>query len=319
MKLLTILCASLLLLLPLTPQESPELKQASELTQTFLKLVDEQKFSEALPLAKRALEIRERLLPRDDPAIGNSLIYLVHIYDGKRDYGNARKTLERLLQYQTERFGADNVKLAPTRERLAVLYYRDGDKAKAEDAYKQSLASKEKEYGMDHVEVAHTLYGLGQLYRAVRDFERGAPVYRRTLRLYAKHSGVSSADFKRTITAYGCFGYETNKLELYTELQQIWYGSGTQIGTILNGKALSLPKPDYPEAARAHRFAGQVIVEVTIDETGKVIHAKDLCGGPPYLSEASVKSAYGARFSPTLFSGKPIQVTGVIQYNFVSR
>jgi|SRR5687767_227211 len=319
MKLLPILFVVVFLIVPSARQDSPELKEASDLTESVVKLIGEKSYGEALAPAKRALEIRERLLPRNDPRIGNSLIYLIDIYTAKRDFGKAKELLIRLLQHQTERFGGEHVKLAPTLERLGVLHYRDGDNSKAEDAYKQALALKEKEFGTDHVEVAHTLFGLAELYRALRDFDRAAPVYRRTLRLYAKHSGVLSADFERAITAYGCFGYEINKEELYTELQQIWYRSDTQIGTVLNGKALSLPKPDYPEAAREHQLAGRVIVKVTIDETGRVISAKDMCGGPPYLSEASIKSAYGARFSPTIISGKPIQVTGVIQYNFVNR
>lgn len=323
MKLLPIFLAGLLLLITSSSQqESPELKEASDLTESVVKLINEQKYGEALSPAKRALEIRERLLPRNDPRIGNSLIYLIDIYTRKRDFGKAKELVLRLLEHQTERFGLEDVKLAPTFERLGVHYYRDGDKLKAEEAYQRALALKEKAYGADHVEVAHTLFGLAELYRALRDFDRGAPVYRRTLRLYAKHSGVSSADFKRTISSYGCFGYETDRDGLYTELQQMWYtgpGTGIQIGMILNGKALSLPKPDYPAAARENRLSGRVIVEVTIDETGKVISARDLCVGPPYLSESAVTSALGARFSPTLFSGKPIQVTGVIQYNFVRR
>lgn len=326
MKLLTIVCVSLLLILPLTSQESPELKEASDLTQAFLKLVNEQKYDQALPLAKRALEIRQRLLPRDDPAIGNSLIYLVHIYDGKRDYGKAKETLQRLLQYQTERFGADNVKLAPTLERLAVLYYRDGDKTKAEDAYKRSLAAKEKEYGMDHVEVAHTLYGLGQLYRALRDFDQASPVYRRALKIYGSRLGVSSAEFERTSESYSCLGYATTKYDVFSEINSIWQLYASPGGAaradsvmILNGRAISLPKPVYSAAAREHRESGTVIVKIKIDETGSVVEAKDMCGAPPYISESSVKAAYQARFTPTKLSGKPVPVNGVIQYNFVYR
>lgn len=51
------------------PQESAEPKAASDLTASVVKLMGEKKYEEALPLAKRALEIRERALPRDDPRI----------------------------------------------------------------------------------------------------------------------------------------------------------------------------------------------------------------------------------------------------------
>ena len=44
-------------------------------------------------------------------------------------------------------------------------------------------------------------------------------------------------------------------------------------GGVLNGIALSLPSPIYPENARRLRTAGIVTVDVVVDETGKVISA----------------------------------------------
>lgn len=81
--------------------------------------------------------------------------------------------------------------------------------------------------------------------------------------------------------------------------------------------AISLPKPDYPKEARERYLAGTVVVKVESDETGKVISAKDMCKGPPYLSQSSVASALKARFTPTKLSGMPVKVKGVIQYRFV--
>ncbi|HKR00801.1 MAG TPA: energy transducer TonB, partial [Pyrinomonadaceae bacterium] len=89
-------------------------------------------------------------------------------------------------------------------------------------------------------------------------------------------------------------------------------------GGVLNGKAINLPKPPYPPIARAARAAGTVTVQVTIDESGKVISARAV-SGHPLLQQAAVQAAYGARFSPTQLSGQPVKVTGVITYNFVAQ
>lgn len=325
MKLLIILCAGLLLVGLPAQQDAPEPKEAEVLTEAVVQLINEKKYNEALDPAKRALEIREKALPRNDQRIGNSLIYLIDIYTAKRDFGKAKEMLLRLLQHQTERFGADHVKLAATLERLGVLHYRDGENRKAEDAYKRALALNEKEYGPDHVEVAHSLYGLAELYRALRDFERASPFYRRALKIFGKSLGVASPEFERTSEGYGCLGYEKTKHDVFGEINAIWQVLAgpdgprqAPAGTILNGRAISLPRPAYPEGARERRLSGRVIVKVTIDETGQVISAKDMCGGPPYLSESSVAAAYTARFTPTKLSGKPVRVYGVIQYNFVN-
>ncbi|MDT5124016.1 MAG: periplasmic protein TonB [Acidobacteriota bacterium] len=86
-------------------------------------------------------------------------------------------------------------------------------------------------------------------------------------------------------------------------------------GGVLNGKAVSLPKPVYPLSAKNARAAGLVTVEVVIDETGKVISAKAV-GGNTLLRQAAVQAAQGARFSPTLLSGQPVKISGQINYNF---
>jgi protein TonB len=86
-------------------------------------------------------------------------------------------------------------------------------------------------------------------------------------------------------------------------------------GGVLNGRAISLPKPQYPAVAKAARQTGTVTVQVTIDENGSVISARAV-GGPPLLQASAVQAAYGARFSPTKLSGQPVKVTGVITYNF---
>jgi TonB family protein len=62
-------------------------------------------------------------------------------------------------------------------------------------------------------------------------------------------------------------------------------------------------------------LSGVVTVEVVGDETGKVISAQ-ASGGPAMLREAAVVAALKARFSPTLLSGQPVKVTGVINYKF---
>lgn len=89
-------------------------------------------------------------------------------------------------------------------------------------------------------------------------------------------------------------------------------------GGVLNGKAISLPKPNYPPIARQAHASGTVVVQVTIDENGSVISAHAV-SGHPLLQAVSVAAARGARFSPTKLSGQPVKVTGVITYNFVAQ
>ncbi len=87
-------------------------------------------------------------------------------------------------------------------------------------------------------------------------------------------------------------------------------------GGVLNGKALFLPQPEYPAAAKATGTAGTVVVRITIDEQGNVISAQAV-SGPPALQLVSINAALQAKFAATLLVGEPVQVIGVITYNFV--
>src|SRR5262245_12705553 len=86
-------------------------------------------------------------------------------------------------------------------------------------------------------------------------------------------------------------------------------------GGVLNGTAVNLPPPMYPEAAKRMRTQGVVTVDVILDESGKVVSA-NASSGPGILRDAAVQAALKARFSPTKLSGQPVKVSGVINYKF---
>jgi TonB family protein len=91
-----------------------------------------------------------------------------------------------------------------------------------------------------------------------------------------------------------------------------------KVSELLNGRATSLPKPVYPPPAKAIRAQGEVKVQVTIDEQGRVISAAAM-SGHPLLRDESVKAARNARFSPTILGGIPVKVTGLIVYRFIGQ
>jgi len=84
---------------------------------------------------------------------------------------------------------------------------------------------------------------------------------------------------------------------------------------LLNGKAINKPAPSYPANALAARAYGTVAVQVLIDEDGKVVSAQAV-SGPPLLQQAAVDAAYQAQFAPTMLSGQPVKISGVLTYDF---
>jgi protein TonB len=86
-------------------------------------------------------------------------------------------------------------------------------------------------------------------------------------------------------------------------------------GGVLTGKAISKPPPAYPAIAKAARAQGTVVVQITVDESGRVISASAISGNP-LLQQAAVAAVRNWRFSPTMLSGQPVKVTGTVTVNF---
>ena len=92
-------------------------------------------------------------------------------------------------------------------------------------------------------------------------------------------------------------------------------GSNTIYGGVLNSKAIDLPEPAYPPAARAVRASGTVTVQVTVNEKGEVISATAV-SGHPLLRAAAVQAARKARFAPFILGGELVRAKGVVTFNF---
>jgi TonB family protein len=91
--------------------------------------------------------------------------------------------------------------------------------------------------------------------------------------------------------------------------------SNTITGGVMNDKAISLPKPAYPQIAKAAKASGTVVVQVLVDEQGNVVSAR-VVSGHPLLHGAARAAARQAKFPPAKRAGRPMKVSGVINYNF---
>lgn len=88
-------------------------------------------------------------------------------------------------------------------------------------------------------------------------------------------------------------------------------------GENLNDKAVELPTPVYPPAAKAVKAAGTVVVQVTVNEKGEVTAARAI-SGHPLLRASAEQAARKAKFKPNLQNGKAVEMKGVLTYNFTS-
>ena len=86
-------------------------------------------------------------------------------------------------------------------------------------------------------------------------------------------------------------------------------------GGVLAGRAVDKPQPVFPAMARHAGIEGPVVVEIVVDETGRVTSARAL-SGHPLLRDAAVEAALKWAFLPTKVEGVPVKVIGTITFNF---
>jgi TonB family protein len=304
-------------------QTEAALTEATQLSAQVVTLFNSGDYDKALPLAKRALQLRESVLAPDHELVLAALLNLAETYTALKKYGEAEKLLERLLKTHESKVGPDDAGAAIFLDKLAFLAFSQGDFRKSEADYTRALAIREQTLGKEDLDYAKSLYSLAEFYRLTGKPEKAEPLYEQAVILRGKLLGRSHPDYLKARERYFCLAYQTHQADklkdFMARLGEKRGDSAPDIieGNVLNGRAISLPKPYYTLEAHRLHLQGMVVVRIIIDETGRVVDAKDMCGSNPLLLKSSLESARAARFTPTLRAGQPVKVSGVLTYTFV--
>ena len=167
-KLTVLLAGAALLILGCLPDlcMGQSLEKAARLNKKVGQLYSQGRYQEAIPSAKRSLEIYEKALGPDHPSVAAGLNNLAVLYKSLGDYPKAEPLYKRSLAIKEKALGPDHPHVATSLNNLASLYKDLGDYSKAEPLYKRSLAIFEKALGPDHPRVATSLNNLAVLYLA---------------------------------------------------------------------------------------------------------------------------------------------------------
>ena len=84
---------------------------------------------------------------------------------------------------------------------------------------------------------------------------------------------------------------------------------------VLQGNAISQPKPLYPAIAKSARISGSVILAATISKNGTIENLR-LVSGHPMLVPAAMDAVKQWRYRPYLLNGDPVEVETSITVNF---
>jgi TonB family protein len=319
--------------------KSKELAEAARLNSEVVRLFGEGKYDEALPLAKQVLEIREKALG-DDVLVVYALNNLASIYMEKKKDGDAEPLYKRALEV-IGRIGAGASDVAAeVNTHLGVLKLRSKDFKEAEPYLLRALDIEEKTHGADDPAIVPALFNLADLSFYRRDPLAMISFLDRAVTIVNKQPPKKDLDTASRLRTYICPIMSAREgKELSEKIGQAMYrleepekaaefekqekeraarGDGDKNavkGGVLAGRAISKVAPDYPAEAKKQRVMGTVVLQITVDETGKVVQAEKVCGHP-LLVPAAIAAVYRWRFSPTLLYGTPVKVTGTVTVNF---
>jgi TonB family protein len=297
-----------------------QLTEARELNAKVAQLYNERKYEEALPLAQQVIELVTTSFGPTDSHLIAPLINLGDLYVAMSRLDNAKSSFERALEIAEKNLGPQDITLTRPLDELGHLTRRAGEYQKSIDYFVRSLAIKQKLLKPADLEIARTAFWAAESYRLNRAPSDAEPFYEQAINVYDA-AGKKDKDLVEVLRQYLIVLTLEKKTDKAAPIQQrladLSAAGGIIEGGVLNGKAVKLVQPEYPVIARGAHASGQVRVQVLIDETGKVISAT-VVSGHPLLQSAAIAAARESKFTPTLLSGAPIKVSGVIIYNFVA-
>ncbi|MFP6869128.1 MAG: tetratricopeptide repeat-containing protein [Nitrospinota bacterium] len=223
--LLSIFFLAIYFFFPSFPSPPASLEEAKRLEARVLTLIRARRYAEALPLAKRALKTREKVLGAEHPKFVLFLNRLAFIYTTQKNLKEAgvlrarSKAIQKRLAAQRraiQKRAREAKRLAWEKKRDARDLYADGDRlqkagkhAEVIPLFVRALALFEKELGPAHVGVGTVLQSLGNSHLSLNQYEKAEPYLRKVLGIFEKGLGPSHPAVDRTLARLAAL-YEKN-------------------------------------------------------------------------------------------------------------
>ena len=156
---------------------------------------------EFLPLAARALAIREAERPPDSLALATALEGMAYARTGVNDAAAARALGDRVLALRRPRLPAGDPGVSRALHNLGSFAYRQGRYGEAQDFYRQAVEARVRSTGEFNPEVANSLNGLAASAFTRGDYALNDSVQRRILAIRRRILPPGHPDIVASLTA----------------------------------------------------------------------------------------------------------------------
>jgi tetratricopeptide (TPR) repeat protein len=164
-------------------------------------LRDESRFSDAETAMKRAVALREKASPPNEPALRQALSYLGDLYQALGRYSEAGVLFMRAIAIQEKIAPADELGLAPYWVVLGTNYRMQSRFAEAEPLLRRALSIREALLQPSDPAIGESLYSLGALYRWQGRYIEAEPFFGAHSQFAKQHSDPRDATLLLTCRA----------------------------------------------------------------------------------------------------------------------
>lgn len=165
--------------------------EATQLIKQVDKLDYDGKYLKAVPLAEKAVAIRERIFGTTHVETAAALDTLCLAYRHAGRYVDARHAIEIALPIRERKLGPNHPETARSLNNLGAVLYLLGDYRSSELYYKRALEIRESVLGRDHIDTTTSMGNLGDLYGTLGDNTKAQRLIKNALSIRERVNGNS--------------------------------------------------------------------------------------------------------------------------------
>lgn len=176
-------------------------------------------YEEAVPLARKALDVRLEQLGDEHLDVAESQGDLAYLYWRQGEYERAQPLYESAIAICEKRLPAEDAELARNLNGLAILYWSQGELERAEPLAERALEIRRRLLGPVHRDVASSLDNLAILYKDQGRVAEAEPLYLRSLEMREQ---VLGRDHHEVATSLNNLGELYRELGRYSEAEPLY-------------------------------------------------------------------------------------------------
>ncbi len=184
-----------------------------ELSRHMITLEQAGRHAEALPLARRAVELAEMEFGPEHQVVAVYLEHLAVLYHKLLEIGESEALFLRTLRIQEKVLGPDHVAVASTLNHLGGLYQTTGDYPKSVASLERALLLREQAFGADHPATATIVSNLAILRELSGEYDEAEPLFERYFTMAGGGPGGSHPSLKRALESYLHLLQQTHRSE----------------------------------------------------------------------------------------------------------